>query len=73
MFCWFAAVLITGRILLLTLSWLSPASTTLNGMRSGMVYELLFTTMYSAIWISYILRSGQVRGTFLEPFRERIH
>ena len=43
MFCWFAAVLITGRILLLGLSWLSPASATLNGMRSGMIYELLFT------------------------------
>ena len=73
MFCWFAAVLITGRILLLGLSWLSPASATLNGMRSGMIAELIFTTLYSAIWISYILRSGQVRSTFLEPFRERIH
>jgi hypothetical protein len=73
MFCWFAAVLITGRVLLLGLSWLSPASATLNGMRSEMVFELLFTTMYSAIWITYILRSGQVRSTFLEPFRERIH
>jgi Domain of Unknown Function with PDB structure (DUF3857)/Protein of unknown function (DUF2569) len=73
MFCWFAAVLITGRILLLGLSWLSPASGTLDGMRSGMIYELIFTTMYSAIWIAFILRSGQVRSTFLEPFRERIH
>jgi hypothetical protein len=73
MFCWFAAVLITGRILLLGLSWLSPASATLNGMRSGMIVELIFTTMYSAIWISYIQRSGQVSSTFLEPFRERIH
>ncbi len=73
MFCCFAAVLITGRVLLLGLSWISPASTTLNGMRSGMVFELLFTTMYSAIWISFILRSGQVRSTFLEPYRERIH
>jgi hypothetical protein len=73
MFCWFAAVLITGRILLLGLSWLSPASATLNGMRSGMIYELGFTAMYTAIWITFILRSGQVGSTFLEPFRERIH
>ncbi len=72
MFLWYTAILISGRLLLLALSYTTPSTKDFIVYRPGMIAALVGTALYSAIWISYILRSGQVKSTFLEPFRERI-
>jgi hypothetical protein len=72
MFLWYAGLLLTGSILLLALSYSAPGSRALAGNRPGLTQGLIMISIYAAIWVSYILRSGQVKSTFLEPYRERI-
>ncbi len=72
MFFWYTGILFSGRLLLLVLAYSTPASKVLISYRSGLIMGFVCTSIYAVIWVSYMLRSGQVRSTFLEPFRERI-
>jgi hypothetical protein len=44
----------------------------INTYKTGLLVNFIRSAVLGAIWSIYILRSGQVKSTFLEPFRERI-
>jgi hypothetical protein len=67
MFIWYAGLLLTGRLLLLVLFRITPTPASFNGYKDDLTMEFLRTCVYAAIWVAYVLRSGQVRSTFLEP------
>ena len=72
MFLWYAGILLFGRFLLLALSYMPAVSTMLVKYRPGLTLALLYTAAYSILGVIFILRSEQVKSTFLEPFREAI-
>jgi hypothetical protein len=72
MFLWYAGILLFGRTLLLILFYAMPIPATLTYYRSILILALVRSGIYALIWAAYILRSGQVKSTFLEPFRERV-
>ena len=72
MFLWYAGILLFGRFLLLALSYLPAVSAMPGKYRPGLTPGLVYTVVYSIIWVIYILRSEQVKSTFLEPFRETV-
>lgn len=72
MFLWYSGILLTGRTLLLVLFYAMPIPASLTYYRSILTLALLRSGLCVVIWVAFILRSGQVKSTFLEPFRERI-
>jgi hypothetical protein len=72
MFLWYAGILLTGRLLLLGLSCLPAVSAQLISYRPGLLLALGYTLAYIILGIGFILRSEQVKSTFLEPYREAI-
>jgi len=71
MFVWYAGILLSGHLLLILLFHLLPVPPALNSYKQGLIVSFIRTCVYSAIWVSYVLRSDQVKSTFLEPFRSR--
>ena len=72
MFILYAAIVLSGRLLLIALFYLSPIPAALGSYRADLPWAFIRTSVYAAIWVSYVLRSGQVKSTFLEPFRKGI-
>jgi Domain of Unknown Function with PDB structure (DUF3857)/Protein of unknown function (DUF2569) len=72
MFLWYCGILLVGRLLLLTLTFLPAVTTALSQYRQGLLLTFAYTVTYCVLGITFILRSEQVKSTFLEPFRERI-
>jgi hypothetical protein len=74
MFIWYTGILLSGRLLLLVLYYTLPVPPGIPGMSAYVspIPAFILTCGYAAIWVTYILTSGQVKATFLEPFRERI-
>jgi hypothetical protein len=67
MFIWYAGVLLSGQLLLILLFHLTPVPAAFNDYKDSLTVGFIRTCIYSAIWISYVLRSDQVKSTFLEP------
>ncbi|HVS95545.1 MAG TPA: DUF3857 domain-containing protein [Puia sp.] len=72
MFLWYAGILLSGRLLLLVLFYVMPIPASIVGYRSVLILALVRSAVCTIAWAGYILRSGQVKSTFLEPFRQRI-
>ena len=72
MFLWYTGLLLAGRLLLLGLSCLPAVSSQLVSYRPGLLLALVYTLVYTILGIVFILRSEQVKSTFLEPYRETI-
>ena len=66
MFLWYAGILLSGRILLLVLFYTIPVPASLTGYRSVLALALVRSGIYTIAWVGFILRSGQVKSTFLE-------
>jgi transglutaminase-like putative cysteine protease len=73
MFLWYTGILLSGRLLLTLLYTFIPVPAAIGDYKYQLLGHLLRTGVYAAICVTYTLRSGQVKSTFLEPFRERIH
>jgi hypothetical protein len=71
MFIWHAGILLSGQLLLLLLFHLISIPAAFNPYKESLTMGFLRTGIYAAIWVSYIIRSDQVKSTFLEPFRTR--
>jgi hypothetical protein len=72
MFLWYSGILLVGRLLLLGLSCLPAVSARLIIYRPGLLLALGYTAVYIILGVIFILRSEQVKSTFLEPYREAI-
>jgi transglutaminase-like putative cysteine protease len=72
MFLWYTGILAVGRLFLLGLSCLPSVSSLLISYRPGLLLALGYTLVYTTLGIVFILRSEQVKSTFLEPYREAI-
>jgi transglutaminase-like putative cysteine protease len=72
MFLWYTGILLVGRLLLLGLACLPAVSSLLLPYRPGLLLALGYTLGYTILGIIFILRSEQVKSTFLEPYRERL-
>lgn len=68
MFIWQLAIMLTGKLILILLFYSIPIPASLAEYKQALIPGLIRTAAYSAIWGYYILRSEQVRSTFLEPF-----
>jgi transglutaminase-like putative cysteine protease len=69
MFIWYAAVVLGGRLALTGLFYSIPIPSALTAYRADLPWAAVRSSVYAAIWITYVLRSRQVKSTFLEPFR----
>ncbi len=72
MFLWYTGILLVGRLLLLGLACLPAVSAQLIPYRPGLLLALGYTLVYTILGIIFILRSEQVKSTFLEPYREEV-
>ncbi|HEV2482728.1 MAG TPA: DUF3857 domain-containing protein [Puia sp.] len=72
MFLWYTGILLVGRLLLLGLACLPAVSPLLIPYRPGLLLALGYTLGYTILGIIFILRSEQVKSTFLEPYREAV-
>lgn len=72
MFLWYTGILLVGRLLLLGLACLPAVSSLLVAYRPGLLLALGYTLVYTILGIIFILKSEQVKSTFLEPYRERV-
>jgi transglutaminase-like putative cysteine protease len=72
MFLWYIGILLSGRLLLVLLYTFIPLPSTFSTYKYELAGHFIRTLAYAAIWATYVLRSGQVKSTFLEPFRERL-
>jgi hypothetical protein len=71
MFVWYIGILLTGRLLLIALFYTTHIPATLDPYRDDLPWAFARTAAYASIWVTYVLRSEQVKSTFLEHFRER--
>jgi transglutaminase-like putative cysteine protease len=69
MFLWYIGTLLSGRLLLILLYTFIPVPSVLNTYRYELTAHFIRTILYAAICVTYVLRSGQVKSTFLEPYR----
>jgi hypothetical protein len=69
MFIWYVAIVLSGRLALVALFYSIPIPAALTAYRADLPWAVVRTSVYAAIWVTYILRSRQVKSTFLEPFR----
>jgi transglutaminase-like putative cysteine protease len=72
MFLWYIGILLSGRLLLILLYTFIPVPSVLNTYKYELTGHFIRTLLYAAICVTYVLRSGQIKSTFLEPFRERL-
>ncbi|HLZ85699.1 MAG TPA: DUF2569 family protein, partial [Puia sp.] len=72
MFLWYIGILLSGRLMLLLLFTFIPIPAALDTYKYELTAHFIRTILYAAICVTYILQSGQVKSTFLEPFRERL-
>jgi hypothetical protein len=71
MFVWYAGILLSSRLLLYFLYQVTPIPASLNTYRESLIGQFFRTLFYAGIWVTYVLRSEQVKSTFLEPYREK--
>ena len=69
MFFWYAAIVLGGRLALVALFYTIPIPAALTAYRADLPWAVIRTGIYAAIWLTFVMRSGQVKSTFLEPFR----
>jgi transglutaminase-like putative cysteine protease len=72
MFVWYAGILLSGQLLLILLFHQQPIPPTFNSYRENLTHDFILIGVYAVIWVFYILRSDQVKSTFLEPYRAHI-
>jgi hypothetical protein len=71
MFVWYAGILLSGTLLIFILYHIIPLPASLNSYKENLALPFIRTCVYAAVWVTYVLRSEQVKSTFLEPYRER--
>ena len=71
MFIWYAGILLSGQLLLIGLFHLVPIPAVFNSYKENLTFDLALIGIYAVIWVYYILRSDQVKSTFLEPYESR--
>jgi transglutaminase-like putative cysteine protease len=69
MFTWYAAIVLGGRLALIGLFYSIPIPAALIAYRADLPWAAVRSSVYAAIWVTYVLRSRQVKSTFLQPFR----
>ncbi|HET6252786.1 MAG TPA: DUF3857 domain-containing protein [Puia sp.] len=69
MFIWYVAIVMGGRLALIGLFYSIPIPEALITYRADLPWAAVRTSVYAAIWVTFVLRSGQVRSTFLQPYR----
>jgi transglutaminase-like putative cysteine protease len=69
MFFWYAGILLFGRLLLISAFHFITIPPDMQAYKDDLPLQFIRTCVYAGIWATYVLRSGQVRNTFLEPYR----
>jgi hypothetical protein len=69
MFVWYVGIVLTGRVALVALFYSIHIPASMIPYRADLPWAVVRTGGYAAIWVTYVLRSRQVKSTFLEPFR----
>jgi len=69
MFVWYAGILLSVQLGLIIAYSAVRIPADFGDLRTGTTTQFFRALIYSAIWVSYILRSERVKATFLEPYR----
>lgn len=70
MFLWYVGIVLAGRIALVALFYSVPLPDVMTAYRADLPWAVARTSVYGAIWVTYVLRSRQIKSTFLEPFNQ---
>ncbi len=68
MFLWYVGIVLAGRLSLVALFYSIPVPSVMMAYRADLPWAVARTSVYAIIWVTYILRSRQIKATFLEPF-----
>jgi len=68
MFIWQVGILLSGQLLLILLNRLIPIPSGFDAYREDLMFGLVRNCVYGFVWVYYIIRSDQVKSTFLEPY-----
>ena len=71
MFVWYAGILLSGHLLIFLLYHIVPVPSSLSSFKEGLALPFIRTCIWAAVWVTYVLRSEQVKSTFLQPYRKR--
>jgi len=68
MFIWQVGILVSGQLLLILLYHLIPFPSGFDTYKEDLMLGLIRNCVFGFIWVYYIIRSDQVKSTFLEPY-----
>ena len=68
MFLWYVGIVLAGRLALVALFYSIPVPAAMMAYRADLPWAVVRTGVYAIIWVTYVLRSRQIKATFLEPF-----
>jgi hypothetical protein len=67
MFTWYMGLMLSLELLIITFARTLPDATFEPGHFVAQKIEFMLTCIYAAIWIAYLQRSEQAKGTFIHP------
>lgn len=67
MFTWYMGLMLSFELLIISFARTLPDATFEPGHFVAQKIEFMLTCIYGAIWIAYLQRSEQVKGTFIHP------
>jgi len=68
MFIWQVGILLSGQLFLILLYHQIPIPSGLDTYKEDLMFGLVRNCVLGFIWVYYIIRSDQVKSTFLEPY-----
>ncbi|HEV3414663.1 MAG TPA: DUF3857 domain-containing protein [Puia sp.] len=69
MFVWYVGIVLAGRLALVALFFTTHIPAAMSAYRADLPWAVVRTSVYAALWVTYVMRSQQVKSTFLQPFR----
>ena len=68
MFIWQVGILLSGQLLLMLLYHVIPIPSGFDVYTEDLTFGLIRNSALGFVWVYYIIRSDQVKSTFLEPY-----
>jgi hypothetical protein len=69
MFVWYAGSMLLGQLLLVILFSMNANTVVTTDMTNQLIFGLVRTLIYCAIWVTYVQKSQNVKNTFLKSYK----
>lgn len=69
MFVWYAGSLLIGQLLLVILYAINANTVVTSDITNQLIFGLIRTLVYCAVWVTYVQKSQNVKSTFLKSYK----